>query len=107
MEETNMSEITLENKVQKLEDEIQQLKVELSIVLEFYGQIYELINELNHILKTKQLEKTKQNLTELEGFSLLKYENQTSPTKRPKIEEELGRVVDLIFQDYKAQTEGG
>ena len=101
-----MSQTTsLEDKITKLENEIQKLKTELSIAIEFYAQVYELINELNHILKTKQLEKTKHDLTELEGFSLLKYGNQTSPTKRKsKIDEELDRVVNLIFKDYKAQS---
>jgi hypothetical protein len=96
--------ITLEDKIQKLESEIKELRSEISIAIEFYAEVYELINELNHILKTKQLEKTKHDLTELEDFSLLKYENQTSPTKqKSKIDEELDRVVNLIFQDYKTQ----
>jgi len=92
----------LENKLSKLENEIQKLKTELSVAIEFYAEVYQLINELNHILKTKQLEK--HDLTELEGFSLLKYENQTSPTKRrSKIDDELNRVVNLIFKDYDEQ----
>jgi uncharacterized phage infection (PIP) family protein YhgE len=102
--------ISLEDRITNLESEIKELKTELSIALEFYGQVYELMNELNHILKTRQLnkEKAKHDLTELEDFSLLKYENQTSPTRRKsKIDDELDRVVNLIFRDYKAQTEGG
>jgi hypothetical protein len=102
--------VTMDSKLKKLESEIKEIKAELSIALEFYGQVYELINELNHILKTRQLdkEKAKHDLTELEEFSLLKYENQTSPTKRKsKIDEELDKVVNLIFKDYKQQTEGG
>jgi hypothetical protein len=100
-----MSQTTsLEDKITKLENEIQKLKTELSVAIEFYAEVYQLINELNHILKTKQLEKTKHDLTELEGFSLLKYGNQTSPTKRKsKIDEELDRVVNLIFKDYDEQ----
>jgi hypothetical protein len=104
MEETNMSEITLENKVQKLEDEIKQLRTELSIAIEFYAEVYELINELNHILKTKQLEKTKNDLFELEGFSLLKYENQTTKSKS-KIDNMINKCIDLVFKDYKEQCE--
>jgi len=101
----NMSKtITLEDKIQKLESDIKELRSEISIAIEFYGQVYELINELNHILKTKQQEKAKHDLTELEEFSSLKYENQTSPTKRrSKIDDELDRVVNLIFKDYDEQ----
>jgi chaperonin cofactor prefoldin len=104
---SEVQNVTLEDKIQRLESEIRELKIELGIVLEFYGHVYELINELNHILKTKQLEKAKNDLTELEDFSLLKYENQTSTKQKSKIDEELDRVVNLIFRDYKAQTEGG
>jgi len=98
-----MSQTTsLEDKITKLENEIQKLKTELSIAIEFYAQVYELINELNHILKTRELEKTKNDLTELEDFSLLKYE--ASHTKRrSKIDDELDRVVNLIFKDYDEQ----
>jgi hypothetical protein len=97
-----MQNLELESKIQKLEDEIKQLRTELSIAIEFYAEVYELINKLNHVLKTKQVEK--HDLTELEGFSLLEYENQTSPTKRKsKIDDELDRVVNLIFKDYDEQ----
>jgi uncharacterized protein YicC (UPF0701 family) len=98
-----MSEtISLEDRISKIESEIQRLKTQLSITLEFYGEVYELINELNHILKTKELEK--HDLTELEDFSLLKCGNETSLTKRKsKIDEELDRLVNLIFKDYKDQ----
>jgi hypothetical protein len=98
-----MSEtISLEDRIAKLESEIKQLRTQLSIAIEFYAEVYELINELNHVLKTKQLEK--HDLSELEGFSLLKYENQTSHIKRKsKIDDELDRVVNLIFKDYDEQ----
>jgi chromosome segregation ATPase len=106
---SQVKNVTLEDRITNLESEIKELKTELSIALEFYGQVYELINELNHILKTRELdkEKVKHDLTELEDFSLLKYENQTPPTKRKsKIDEELDKVVNLIFEDYKTQGQG-
>jgi len=99
---SEVQNVTLENRIQKLEDEIKQLRTELSIALEFYGEVYELINELNHILKTKQLEK--HDLTELEGFSLLKYENQTTKS-RSKIESMIDKCIDLIFKDYRTQEQ--
>jgi hypothetical protein len=98
-----MSQTTsLEDKISKLEHDIQQLKTELSIAIEFYAEVYELINELNHILKTKQLEKTKNDLFELEGFSLLKYENQTTKS-RSKIDNMIDHCINLIFKDYDEQ----
>jgi len=95
--------VTLEDKISRLESEIQRLKTELSIAIEFYAEVYELINELNHILKTKQLEKTKNDLFELEGFSLLKYENQTTKSKS-KIDNMINKCIDLVFKDYREQT---
>jgi hypothetical protein len=108
MEETNMSEITLENKVQKLEDEIKQLRTELSIALEFYGQVYELINELNQILKTRQLQRDKQDLKELEGFSLAKCqrEDMSSMSRESVLDTKLRKAVNYIFQDYYSQGSG-
>jgi DNA-binding protein H-NS len=99
---SEVQNVTLENRIQKLEDEIKQLKTELSMAIEFYAEVYELINELNHILKTKQLEK--HDLTELEGFSLLKYENQTTKS-RSKIESMIDKCIDLIFKDYRTQEQ--
>ena len=97
-----MQNVELESRIQKLESDIKKLKSEISVAIEFYAQVYELINELNHILKTRELEKTKNDLTELEDFSLLKYE--ASHTKRKsKIDDEVDRVVNLIFKDYDEQ----
>jgi hypothetical protein len=99
---SEVKNVMLEDKISKLEHEIKQLKTELSMAIEFYAEVYELINELNHILKTKQLEK--HDLTELEGFSLLKYENQTTKS-RSKIESMIDKCIDLIFKDYRTQEQ--
>jgi vacuolar-type H+-ATPase subunit I/STV1 len=107
MEETNMSETMLENRIVKLESEIKELKTELSIALEFYGQVYELISELNHILKTRQLQKDKQDLKELEGFSLVKCQKDMSSISRESVlDTKLRKAVNYIFQDYYSQGSG-
>jgi hypothetical protein len=102
-----MQNLEFESKIQKLEDEIQKLKVELSIALEFYGQVYELINELNQILKTRQLQKDKQDLKELEGFSLVKCQKDMSSISRESVlDTKLRKAVNYIFQDYYSQGSG-
>jgi len=104
----NMSKtITLEDKIQRLEFEVKQLKTELSITLEFYGQVYELISELNQILKTRQLQRDRQDLKELEGFSLVKHQKEdiSSTPRESVLESKLRKTIDLIFQDYKTQAQ--
>ena len=97
--------ITLEDKIQRLEFEVKQLKTELSITLEFYGQVYELISELNQILKTRQLQKDKQDLKELEGFSLVKCQREDM-SRESVLDTKLRKAVNYIFQDYYSQGSG-
>jgi hypothetical protein len=95
----------LENKINQLESNIKELKSELSIALEFYGQVYELINELNQILRTRQLQRDRQDLKELEGFSLLNHQKEdiSSTPRESVLESKLRKTVNLIFEDYKTQ----
>jgi hypothetical protein len=97
--------VTLENKIEKLENDVKELHTELSIALEFYGEVYELINELNQILKTRQLQGDRQDLKELEGFSLLKHQKEdvSSTSRESVLESKLKKTVNLIFEDYKTQ----
>jgi len=95
----------LENKINQLESEIKELKTEISVALEYYGQVYELINELNQILKTRQLQRDRQDLKELEGFSLLNHQKEdiSSASRESVLESKLRKTVNLIFEDYKTQ----
>jgi hypothetical protein len=95
----------LENKINQLESDIKELHTELSIALEFYGEVYELINELNQILKTRQLQRDRQDLKELEGFSLLNHQKEdvSSTLRESVLESKLRKTIDLIFEDYKTQ----
>jgi len=97
--------VTLEDRITNIEKTIKELKSELSITLEFYGQVYELINELNQILKTRQLQRDRQDLKELEGFSLVKHQKEdiSSASRESVLESKLRKTVNLIFQDYRRQ----
>jgi hypothetical protein len=99
----------LENKINQLESNIKELHTELSIALEFYGEVYELINELNQILKTRQLQRDRQDLKELEGFSLLNHQKEdiSSVSRESVLESKMRKTIDLIFQDYKTQGQRG
>ena len=101
------STIALEDRICNLEKTIKELKSELSITLEFYGEVYELINELNQILKTRQLQRDRQDLKELEGFSLVKHQKEdiSSTPRESVLESKLRKTIDLIFQDYKTQAQ--
>jgi hypothetical protein len=86
--------VTLEDKIQKLENDIKELHTELSIALEFYGQVYELVNELNSQMKKKQeLEYSK-------PLSILQSNSEVQSTKESTIDQKLRRVVSDIFRDY-------
>jgi hypothetical protein len=94
--------ISLEDKIYKLESEIQRLKTELSIALEFYAEVREFLSEL------MQLTKKSSELSYSKPSSILESVPHTTSYKpKSKIDEELDRVVNLIFKDYKQQTEGG
>jgi hypothetical protein len=99
------STIVLEDRITNIEKTIKELKSELSITLEFYGEVYELINELNQILRTRQLQRDRQDLKELEGFSLLDHqkEDASSTLRESVLESKMKKTVNLIFEDYRRQ----
>jgi polyhydroxyalkanoate synthesis regulator phasin len=103
-----MSQTTsLEDKITKLENEIQKLKVELSIALEYYGEVRQFLDDLLHLAKTTEMKK--QELEYSRPISILESTSsiQTKPKSKSKIDTMLDHCINLIFQDYKAQTEGG
>jgi ElaB/YqjD/DUF883 family membrane-anchored ribosome-binding protein len=103
---SEVKNVMLEDKISRLESEIQRLKTEISIAIEFYAELYELINELNHILKTRELEKTRNDLTELCSKPRSILESQTTKPKS-RIDTMLDKCISLIFQDYREQSKGG
>jgi len=94
--------VMLENRIAKLENDIQQLRTELSIAIEYYAEVREFLSEL------MQLTKKSSELSYSKPSSILESVPHTTSYKpKSKIDEELDRVVNLIFKDYKQQTEGG
>jgi DNA-binding transcriptional regulator WhiA len=99
---SEVKNVTLEDRITKLESEIQQLKSELSIALEYYAETREFLNLLTQLMKSKT------ELSYSKPTSILESTSYTTSSKpKSKIDEELDRVVNLIFKDYKQQTEGG
>jgi hypothetical protein len=98
-----MSQTTsLEDKITKLENEIQRLKTELSIAIEYYAETREFLSLLTQLMKSK---------TELsygKPTSILESSSVSQTTKpKSKIDNMLDKCIDLIFKDYKIQSEGG
>jgi hypothetical protein len=97
---TQVQNVTLEEKISKLESDIERLKIELSIALEYYGEVREFLSELTQLTKKS---------TELEISKPTTMLSTTSSNIKPKskIDQMMDKCINLIFQDYKAQTEGG
>jgi hypothetical protein len=92
----------LENRIAKLENDIQQLKTELSIAIEFYAEVREFLSEL------MQLTKKSSELSYSKPTSILESSSVSQTTKpKSKIDNMLDKCIDLIFKDYKIQSEGG
>jgi DNA-directed RNA polymerase subunit L len=99
----NMSKtITLEDKIQKLESDIKELRSEISIALEFYAETREFLNLLTQLMKNKSELSYSKPTSILDSPSI-----QTKPKSKSKIDTMLDHCINLIFQDYKAQTERG
>ena len=93
-----MQNLELESKIQKLEDEIKQLRTELSIALEFYGEVREFLSELTQLSKKS---------TELEISKPTSILSSTSNNIKPRsrIDQMMEKCINLIFEDYKQQSE--
>jgi len=101
----NMSEtITLEDKIEKLESEIQKLKTELSIAIEYYAEVREFLNDLLQLAKTNEMKK--QELEYSKPISILESTSSIQNTKsKSRIDQLMDRCINLIFADYKQQSE--
>jgi len=95
---SEVQNVTLENRIQKLEDEIKQLRTELSIALEFYGEVREFLSELTQLSKKS---------TELEISKPTSILSSTSNNIKPRsrIDQMMEKCINLIFEDYKQQSE--
>jgi polyhydroxyalkanoate synthesis regulator phasin len=102
----NMSEtITLEDKIQKLESEIKELRTEISIALEFYAEVREFLNDLLNLARTTEMKK--QELEYSRPISILESASSIQTSKpKSRIDQLMDRCINLIFQDYKQQSEG-
>jgi hypothetical protein len=95
---SEVKNVMLEDKISKLENEIEKLKIELSIAIEFYAETREFLSFLIQLMKTKS------ELSYSKPISVLESTSYTTSSKpKSKIDEELDRVVNLIFKDYKDQ----
>jgi hypothetical protein len=98
---SEVKNVTLEEKIHKLESEVERLKIELSIVLEYYGETREFLSFLTQLMKSKTELSYSKPTSILESTSSI----QTKP--KSKIDNMLDKCIDLIFKDYKTQAEGG
>jgi hypothetical protein len=93
---SEVKNVTLEDRITKLESEIQQLKSELSIALEYYGETREFLSFLTQLMKSKTELSYSKPTSMLESVS-----TQTKP--KSKIDSMLDKCIDLIFKDYRTQ----
>ena len=83
----------LENKINQLESDIKELKTELSIALENFGEIREFLDKLS------QLSKNKTELLEDRPKGLLEFDSVPS-TPQSKLNVMLQKCVSNIMKDY-------
>jgi hypothetical protein len=99
---SEVKNVTLEDRITKLESEIQQLKSELSIALEYYAETREFLSLLTQLTKKKSFE-----LSYSKPTSILESSSVSQTTKsRSKIDNMLDKCIDLIFKDYRTQGQG-
>jgi hypothetical protein len=88
----------LQKKIVQLENDIKELKVGLSIVLEYYGEVREFLSEL------MQLTKKSSELSYSKPSSILESTSSTQTSKpKSKLDSMLDQCINLIFKDYKDQ----
>jgi len=92
--------ISLEDKIHKLESEIQQLKSELSIALEYYAETREFLSLLTQLMKNKS------ELTYSKPTSILESVSTQSSKPKSRIDQLMDKCINLIFEDYKQQGQG-
>ena len=95
---TQVQNVTLEEKISKLESDIERLKIELSIALEYYGEVREFLSELTQLAKKS---------TELEISKPTSILSSTSNNIKPKsrIDQMIDKCINLIFEDYRTQSQ--
>jgi hypothetical protein len=93
--------VTIDSRLKKLESEIQQLKSELSIALEYYGEVRQFLDDLLHLAKTTELKK--QELEYSRPQSILENTYSKNIKSRSRLDDLMEKCVSLIFQDYKSQ----
>jgi hypothetical protein len=101
---SEVKNVTLEDKIQKLESEIERLKVELSIALEFYGEVREFLNDLLNLAKTTEMKK--QELEYSKPISILESTSIQNTKSKSRIDMMLEKCIDLVFKDYREQAKG-
>jgi hypothetical protein len=88
----------LENRIAKLENDIQQLRTELSIAIEYYAEVRQFLSEL------MQLTKKSSELSYSKPTSILESTSSTQTSKpKSKLDSMLDQCINLIFKDYKDQ----
>jgi hypothetical protein len=98
-----MSQTTsLEDKISKLEHDIQQLKTELSIAIEFYAEVREFLNDLLNLAKTTEMKK--QELEYSKPISILESTSSIQTKPKSKLDSMLDHCINLIFKDYREQA---
>jgi hypothetical protein len=94
---TEKVNVMLEERIHKLESEIQQLKSELSIALEYYAETREFLSLLTQLMKSKT------ELSYSKPVSILESTSSQSIKTRSKLDSMLDHCINLIFKDYREQ----
>jgi hypothetical protein len=87
----------LETKVADLERQVKELTASISIDIEWQAELREMLSELLQVLKRRE------ELSEFQGFSLARVEQNTPQNREDAIEGKIKRTVQQIFRDYEEQ----
>jgi polyhydroxyalkanoate synthesis regulator phasin len=91
----------LQNKIVELENDIQQLRTELSIAIEYYAEVRSFLNDLLNLAKSTEMKK--QELEYSRPQSILENTYSKNIKSRSRLDDLMEKCVSLIFQDYKSQ----